>query len=705
MINFIKKYRHWFILPCLVLCLVIVFGWIGVSSLREGGGRTEKIILQDESDALIPLETGTTVTQRLRLQQDCYGFLLAFDTGNVIVRGAVRAELCDADGTPLAAVELPMVELLNRTPATFLFPDGIPAGEQGREVLLRVSSAPDTPQDTVSVLATVRQAVSISPLLTVHSGAGEQQLTGGLYLHQLTAYSGAHGSLNLYFIIFALLCLLLLCAGYLLVFVWKVKLPVTVFILLLLGGMALSMAVPAPNGTDEERHLHTAYWCASTLLGQPTGSYGAMLARACDTVELDDGFRLSAFSYQDQVEKWEWRAADTALVETDWNTYDAVRPHYYLLYAPSVLGMTLGRTLGMGWLPVIALARFFQLAAFALLAALAVHIAPAGAKRLFFAVSLLPMTVQLFATVNDDAFLLAMALLLAAQVLAFLEHTGDITQSRWLLCIGTVLLIAGANPVYALLALYALLLPLAKFASLQVFLPAALNRPEKRRLRRNLLLCGGAVLGIGVLAVGAKLVSAKLLPMLAAPEIPLETQAAMAENIYVLPEYTLHYALTHVVDTVRLFGNTLQNNTGYYLKQMLGGFLGEPILVTLELSWLTMLAWVLLLGAALLQKEGGRMPSVWQRCVGAGVFLLLCAVTAVGCYTWTPFGHDTLWGLQGRYLLPALPVLAWALTPKQLVLKKDNTAAVSFGCCAVLVWSVLQVFVTVLGLSGLPAAA
>ena len=50
-------------------------------------------------------------------------------------------------------------------------------------------------------------------------------------------------------------------------------------------------------------------------------------------------------------------------------------------------------------------------------------------------------------------------------------------------------------------------------------------------------------------------------------------------------------------------------------------------------------------------------------------------LTVAGCLLWTPIRYETLYGLQGRYFLPILPLLLLACLPRRLATVPDEGAA------------------------------
>lgn len=686
MTGFFSRHRHVFILAAILLALALTAGWLAVSDVRAASERTRKTILQDASDASVPLPEGAVLTQQLTLEQDCYGFLLAFDTHASIVHGTVEVTLSDEAGAVLASASIDMETLKDREFATALFAGGV-AG-RGQKATLTVVSHPASAADAVSVLT---GKTSAEPLGRMQVNG--KTAAGGLYLQQLTAYAGAHGTLRAYFGLIVLLTAVLLAGGYLLIFVRKARLQWVFCFLAAVGGLLMLALIPAGTGTDEAKHIHISYRYANAVLGvQPLGTDSTVLTvRACDAIEPDTADKLSAFTYQAWGEQWQWKAGDTSLVNKtvawfDWN--DTV-PY---LYAPAAAGMLLARALGLGWLPLLALARLFELIFYVVCAALAVRIAPVG-KKIFFAVGLLPMSLQMGASVSDDTMVFCLALLFGAEVLAIAFRPQRVPAGRWLLLVLTALVLAPAKHVYILLLLAVFIIPLGRFRHSGDGLS-----PRAKRARRAVLGIAAGLLCAAAVGLVALMFRHYVLPSLQAPAVPLETQAANAENIYILPNYTIHYALTHVTDTVRLFLHTFEVKTGYYLKMMIGGYLAEPILVTVEMSGLLTGFWVLLLAASTLCEAGSLRPSPWQRTVGIGIFLLLSAATYAGCYLWTPYGSETIWGFQGRYLEPALPLALWALTPKNIVLRRENPAPLAFGITAATAWGALQTFCTVIAL-------
>lgn len=146
-----------------------------------------------------------------------------------------------------------------------------------------------------------------------------------------------------------------------------------------------------------------------------------------------------------------------------------------------------------------------------------------------------------------------------------------------------------------------------------------------------------------------------------------EAAAAVRENQSIATGddaicYTPGYILSHPVDTLRLLVRTVIENTDHYIRTLVGGSLGY---YTLDLAWGWVIVLYLLLAWAMLPAADH--PLAGRIRTGAFVLVLLCcALSVAGCLTWTPTYSETLYGLQGRYFLPVLPLGLLCLAPRRI---------------------------------------
>lgn len=137
--------------------------------------------------------------------------------------------------------------------------------------------------------------------------------------------------------------------------------------------------------------------------------------------------------------------------------------------------------------------------------------------------------------------------------------------------------------------------------------------------------------------------------------------------------YTPGYILRHPVNTALLFVRSSVENGDHYIRSLVDGSLSY---YTVDLAWGWVAVLYLLLTYAALPVQGAALePSGKARvfCCAAAVFC--CLLTVAGCLLWTPIRYETLYGLQGRYFLPILPLLLLTCLPRRLAAVQDEDAA------------------------------
>ena len=151
-----------------------------------------------------------------------------------------------------------------------------------------------------------------------------------------------------------------------------------------------------------------------------------------------------------------------------------------------------------------------------------------------------------------------------------------------------------------------------------------------------------------------------------------ENQSYTAEEDKIT--YTPGYMLAHPADTLLLLVRTLLQNTDHYLCTLVGGSLSY---YSLDLAWGWVVALYLLLAyAALPTAEGlALLPQGRYRVWGGVAAGLCCALAVASCLLWTPVHNETLYGLQGRYFLPVLPLLLLTCIPRRATVRNGHAAA------------------------------
>ncbi len=458
------------------------------------------------------------------------------------------------------------------------------------------------------------------------------------------------------------------------------------FLTILAAGLLYSFVLSPLSAPDEVLHYVGAYELSSKLLQSPKPLYdenGHLRIRTED-VFIDDwpgdedpdnatviGMTLTRKSYEEL-----WKRGILSTGEEGYH-YTLQQPVHTtpLAYLLPALGMTLGRLLHLGGYGLLFLGRFMNLLLFSFLGAAAVRRTPVG-KGIFFSVSLLPMLLELAASFSYDAYILGLSFYLTAVILSHCLSEKTIGWRDFAEIGLLALLLSPCKMVYSLLFMACLAIPVRRW-----------KHPAHWLL---------SVLGVGSLMVLA-LVLVNFNTLLQYLPVGGEAvhETSWGTTGPVIETYDLMELFRQPIVLLKILRNTLMIKGGEYLLTMVGSPMGhfDPglctplLLVSVYYGFLLLAAffgdrkvrWIgrgALRGAPVSTKrpaEGescgaekacGRggirvLSRIWLTVTVLGLVVLIL-LTMLSAYT--PKRTDYALGVQGRYFLPALPMLLAALT-------------------------------------------
>lgn len=663
---------------------------------------------------------------QLPAEQPLYGVRVDFTTYVDAFRtGAVTATLQTADET-LAVGTLECITIKDNTFAAIVF-DAPYTAPTDQQATLTLAYQVYHEADLSHPLGLWASEGAVSPGgMQVFVNGKATPLDATLALQWMVDYSG-RWSWVLSGVLGALLCAAV-ALGFALLFGRGGQHPLWAVVLaggLLLGG-AFSVATPPLVAPDEYTHLTNSYRTASRLLGEPElvtdpeTDTPVLAVRPCDAPywrsKTGD---IGIFAYKQTLshlgEVVGRQAADTPGTEVD-NGAVVNR----MLYGGQTLGLLLARGLGLGYHTMLLCGRLGGLLFYLLLAALAVRLAPAAVQGMFAAVALLPMPLQLAASFSADGAVLGLVFCFTALCLALRERPARHIGERLLLLV-LAFAIGPAKAIYLPVVLLVLAVP-------REHLAAGTLRCGKAALKQGtlykLLALGFAALGWTVLnlntvlyllhdtdwkllafaAVAAATMAAVLgllywklhrdprarrlmrRGLIAAvcvavpvalyalthmkgglePDQLLEGIQPNGDSIY---RYSIGYICRNLPATVKLLLRSVSAQGAHWLQGLLGITLGEPIVYRIDVSWLLGIGLLLALLAATLPVLDRPALALGRRAkVGTGsIVLCVVALTFVAALSWTPINYFTIFGVQGRYWLPVLPLALLPVATQQTV--------------------------------------
>lgn len=668
----------------------------------------------------IPADGGFVQAAPLRAGQTLYGVRIDLTNYNyAFATGQVVAEIIDENGELIVQGHIGCLEVRDNSFSTIIFPYPYTAtqDETIRLHLYYVGTADKDAEQPMGiwvsegVVAPAEDSglTGTMPLTEYTTG---KELDATVALQYVVDYSGQWSrtlSMILGMLLFAAVVLaFVLLAGR------KAFWAVILVCGALLGGV-FSIVTPPLVGPDEYTHMANSYQAASELLGQPLTNGEEddwrLLVRSCDapyfTAHSGD---IGIFAYKEYLSHL-GKTTDSSLADTP-SEFTVGGSFNRTLYLGQTLGVALARVLGRGFHAMLLAGRLGNLIVYLVLAALAAALMPGRWKGLLTCVALLPQTLQLAASFSADATVLGLVFCFTALCFALRQRPARRTELVLLAILA--FLIGPAKAIYLPVPALVLMVPAANLdprrhpASATVPLAKWQVRPGilVKVLALVLAVLGWMNLNLGALtyatrdvdseglarAAVAVVIAAALLGfvywkihrsprlkkiffgVLAAglcvavpvmfwrlthmwggltPEQLVEGIQPNGDSIYT---YSAGYICRNLPATIKLLLRSVSAEGADWLQGLLGTALGEPIVYPIQASWLLGVGLVLvLLASALPRTEEPALPGR-VRAGGWVIVALVVGLTFFAALSWTPINYTTIFGVQGRYWLPVLPL-------------------------------------------------
>lgn len=718
-------------------CTVLLCRWVGYDLQERLGNTPSYEIINDDYSQIIDIPAeGLTQAMPLKAGQPFYGVRFKFSThGQLYKSGMTMVEAYNEAGEQILFAAGNFLNIWDDTFTEFTCNEAyIPDHDETLTIRLYNESAWDGP---LGVWASEGE-VSGMPL-SVTDG---DTLNATMAMQRVSDFTGSWPAA-----LAARLQKPLAAAVFIAVLLAMLHAPLYLFVpaVGLALGVTFTYVTPALVAPDEYTHLAAAYELASTWSGQTAADEdGNLLLRECDAAHFGTKTGdIGVLAYKNE-----------AIAETsEPGSPDVLTTHSEVKagqgsgsYLAQALGIRLARAQGKNFYTMLLYGRLANLILYLLLAALAVWLAPTSLRGLLACVALLPMPLQLAASLSPDAAVLGLVFSFTALCLRLRGEKAVWWQKILLIVLGG--LTAPGKAIYLPVILLCLLIPVenltydgnptVKFLGEELpggccihaatlvlafcfWLAANLNAVAYAARDMNTTVLVTAAAAAAVLLV---LALAAYLKLHKRPKVFFWCKAAFAAvlvvgavgGVYAVSHmgggldpdqltmtypngdsiwtFSFGYICRNIPATVKLLLRTLPEQGALWLQGLLGTTLGEPIVYRIDVSWLLGVGLLLAVLAAALPRQDE--PALLGRRSKAGTAgICLCVVLAVlaAALNWTPINYQTLFGLQGRYLLPILPLaLLLVKSSKKLVLRGDVSHAAALCTSTLTMLTLLQGF-------------
>ena len=718
-------------------CTVLLCRWVGYDLQERLGDTPSYEIINDDYSQIIDIPAeGLTQAMPLKAGQPFYGVRFKFSThGQLYKSGMTMVEAYNEAGEQILFAAGNFLNIWDDTFTEFTCNEAyIPDHDETLTIRLYNESAWDGP---LGVWASEGE-VSGMPL-SVTDG---DTLNATMAMQRVSDFTGSWPAA-----LAARLQKPLAAAAFIAVLLAMLHAPLYLFVpaVGLALGVTFTYVTPALVAPDEYTHLATAYELASTWSGQTAADEdGNLLLRECDAAHFGTKTGdIGVLAYKNE-----------AIAETsEPGSPDVLTTHSEVKagqgsgsYLAQALGIRLARAQGENFYTMLLYGRLANLILYLLLAALAVWLAPTSLRGLFACVALLPMPLQLAASLSPDAAVLGLVFSFTALCLRLRGEKAVWWQKILLIVLGG--LTAPGKAIYLPVILLCLLIPAenltydenptVKFLGEELpggccihaatlvlafcfWLAANLNAVAYAARDMNTTVLVTAAAAAAVLLV---LALAAYLKLHKRPKVFFWCKVAFAAvlvvgavgGVYAVSHmgggldpdqltmtypngdsiwtFSFGYICRNIPATVKLLLRTLPEQGALWLQGLLGTTLGEPIVYRIDVSWLLGVGLLLAVLATALPRQDE--PALLGRRSKAGTAgICLCVVLAVlaAALNWTPINYQTIFGLQGRYLLPILPLaLLLVKSSKKLALRRDASRTAALCTSTLTMLTLLQGF-------------
>ena len=430
----------------------------------------------------------------------------------------------------------------------------------------------------------------------------------------------------------------------------KIKAPEDhVFLFLLIAmGILFCFAFPPMKVPDEPYHYISNHWIVNAITGNGTLA-SSDVSLSADDWEFFSRFNsayLSSEDYLDVVKNFSlFSAGGASHVVAGYSfSVGAVNPSARIF---TIVALLIAKGLNLGAYPSFYLGRLFSLGSFVAAAYISYKTAPKGKSIIVF-VSLLPMTLHLAASYSYDCGIIAYSLLIFAFLMkAFFGEDGCIGgREVTIFCVVSVLL-APCKVIYSCICLLGLVVPAAKFAN-----------------KRISYISKGALCAVIAVSVAVFRLSSMV-------ELS-EGSAISYRGEETGHFYTLSAIILHPVHSFKMLMNTFDTMGDFYWGSMLGNSLGW-FQEELVMPYFFMVPYLGLGALCCFGEEGCEEDAYLSRPLAVcfvAAFVLIAGGAFLSMWTgWTFDTENVIMGVQGRYLLPALPVLLIPLRSRRFAYK------------------------------------
>ncbi len=413
------------------------------------------------------------------------------------------------------------------------------------------------------------------------------------------------------------------------------------YIFLVLGfifGLLLVFKNPPWQTNDEDRHFIHAYYISQGYLLPKQGDNkigGPMPVKLKETIKSFQGIKFS-----DGVKISKRRLDELAEEPLNENNKKFYHNHHYnqnpVGFFPSALGIFIGQIFNDNALWLNWFARIGSLIFYLAIVFFAIKTTPIF-KTTLMLFALTPMTLYQGASITYDVLLISISFLIFALALKYaLDENAFFTWKDFALFLALFVVMRFAKTGYPFIPFIFLIIPLRKY---KLRIPPAL---------------GTAIMAVALFVVYSNLVTWTWSSIKSAQNYKLEKTQGLKKDFKHSRTLNIEY---HLSKPFEMTGD-LYNNISHFKQEWTTGVIGRfGYSYTTLPGWFYFIFGTVLLTVAFFDSNKKYKLNIYQKIISFLVAAGTVSSIIVGMYLSSPVGNKMVFGLQGRYFIPAIPFL------------------------------------------------
>ena len=449
----------------------------------------------------------------------------------------------------------------------------------------------------------------------------------------------------LYYILFSILfCIIITIIARKSININNEKIPIFFVIVGLILGICYLGLSPLFSGSDEHNHYYRIYEISEGRLQTPTknGKVGSKLPNSLKKIFIESGANNTKVKYSKikKMNKIKLDKEDVSQYGNDWNdTYNNTALYSPITYLPHIIGFLIGKLFKFNPYILGMLGRLFNLICYLALGYFSLKLIPRF-KLFYLLILLSPNMLQCATTLSADAFTNIIFLLLVAYILHINLNVKETTIKDKLV-----------------IGILSVTIALCKIVYLPIVLLIFIN--SNKKIKKEKILYNSIIFVVCVI-VGL---------------LWIKSTGSIFDIAYdksaIQKQYIIHNLFSYFIVVIRTF---ITKGAEYIECLFVGTTMYHSQLI---IPSLISFIYVAIVALAMLTEKNSKKIGNITRLLLIMISLAIAGLAATAIYVqctaqFVGIAYPIIKGIQGRYFIPSIMLLPFAISCKQININKNN---------------------------------